>query len=142
MLGAGQFCTKPGLLFLPAGHQLTSALAAAVRAVEPAAMLDARIHSQFRDGVQALNARTDVVEVARGALRPTLASGRRPTCSRRPRTHCAPTLTGCVQEHFGPAGLIVEYADQRDLSAALALVDGSLTATIHANRTTDSCSPT
>ena len=34
-LGVGQFCTKPGLLFLPRGHGLDARLAAAVEGVAP-----------------------------------------------------------------------------------------------------------
>ena len=39
-MGTGQFCTKPGLLFLPAGHGLDGALRAAVGAVEPAPLAE------------------------------------------------------------------------------------------------------
>jgi NADP-dependent aldehyde dehydrogenase len=44
-LGVGQFCTKPGLLFLPRGHGLDAALAHAVGAVAPGRMLHERIRS-------------------------------------------------------------------------------------------------
>jgi NADP-dependent aldehyde dehydrogenase len=39
---------------------------------------------------------------------------------------------GLTAEHFGPAALIVEYADPDDLLDALGAVEGSLTATVHA----------
>jgi NADP-dependent aldehyde dehydrogenase len=39
---------------------------------------------------------------------------------------------GLTREVFGPAALVVEYAGAADLLAALGAVEGSLTATVHA----------
>src|SRR3954452_22591387 len=46
-LGVGQFCTKPGLLFLPAGHGLQDQLVEAVGGVAQATMLNDRIKDTF-----------------------------------------------------------------------------------------------
>jgi NADP-dependent aldehyde dehydrogenase len=54
-LGVGQFCTKPGLLFLPRGHGLDERLAAAVREVAPARMLVPRIAEASHQGQTALS---------------------------------------------------------------------------------------
>ena len=56
-LGVGQFCTKPGLVFLPrgaAGDQLLAALADAVRALRPGHMLTERIADGFASGTAGL----------------------------------------------------------------------------------------
>ena len=50
-LGVGQFCTKPGLLFLPALHELTPALVDAVRSVESAPMLGDWIESRYLESI-------------------------------------------------------------------------------------------
>ena len=49
-LGTGQFCTKPGLLFLPVGHAMTAALSEAVAGTPAAPMLNERIRSQLARG--------------------------------------------------------------------------------------------
>jgi NADP-dependent aldehyde dehydrogenase len=53
-LGVGQFCTKPGLLFLPAGHGLQEQLAEAVGGVTGAKMLSDRISEGFSSGLDRL----------------------------------------------------------------------------------------
>src|SRR6202020_2465792 len=69
-LGTGQFCTKPGLLFLPAGHGLDGALRDAVGAVAAAPLLSERIRGQLRAGLAELAARADVEELQGGAAVP------------------------------------------------------------------------
>jgi NADP-dependent aldehyde dehydrogenase len=47
----------------------------------------------------------------------------------------APYLTGpLLEECFGPAALIVEYAGEEELLATLAALPGNLTATVHTGR--------
>jgi NADP-dependent aldehyde dehydrogenase len=43
-----------------------------------------------------------------------------------------------LEEHFGPAALIVEYASEEELLVALDAVPGALTVTVHADVTTES----
>ncbi|MFG1609464.1 aldehyde dehydrogenase (NADP(+)) [Actinoplanes sp. NPDC049265] len=129
-LGTGQFCTKPGLLFLPAGHGLGPALTAAVAATPPAPLLNARIGDQLASGLAELAARDGVTVLATAADAPAEGSW----ASAQLFTTTAPALAedpSLTDEHFGPAALIVEYRDEDDLFAALATVEGSLTATVH-----------
>ncbi|MFT2014563.1 aldehyde dehydrogenase family protein [Streptomyces sp. 796.1] len=54
-LGVGQFCVKPGLVLAPAseaGDQVLAALAAAVAAVPPGVLLDARMRDAYLAGVR------------------------------------------------------------------------------------------
>ena len=53
-LGAGQFCTKPGVLFLPTRHGLESTLAAAVGTVPAAPLLTPAIVGGFQEAVTRL----------------------------------------------------------------------------------------
>ncbi|MEU4154926.1 aldehyde dehydrogenase family protein [Actinoplanes sp. NPDC026670] len=58
-LGAGQFCTKPGLLFVPtgpAGDRLVTAVQEAIAALEPMVMLNAGIATAYQRGTSALAA--------------------------------------------------------------------------------------
>ncbi|GAA4619318.1 aldehyde dehydrogenase (NADP(+)) [Actinoallomurus liliacearum] len=119
-LGSGQFCTKPGLLFLPAGHGLEPVLSAAVAAVAAPALLTPQITDGFRTGVERLAGATRTV--AEGAGAHLFAVSAEEFAAR-------PELT---EECFGPASVIVEYSSEEELRAAVAAVPGSLTATVHA----------
>src|SRR5688572_4188975 len=60
-LGAGQFCTKPGLAFVPAGPDgdtLVAAVRAAVAGMTPAVMLNAGIAASYERGTARLAAAT------------------------------------------------------------------------------------
>lgn len=129
-LGGGQFCTKPGLLFLPSGHGLTAELTGALSGVTEPALLNARIRDAYADGVRALAAVPGVTELSGGAAtgagyaaHPALLS----VSSAGLVEHAGTLLTEC----FGPVSLIVEYDGADDLLRALAAVPGSLTGTVH-----------
>jgi len=132
-LGAGQFCTKPGLLFLPKGHGLDDALRAAVGAASVGPLLNKRIHSGYGDtaaalaavpGVRAVVAATEV-EAAGYRVAPVLLA-----VSATDLVERADTL---LEECFGPAALIIEYGSAGELGAALDALPASLTATLHAD---------
>lgn len=131
LLGSGQFCTKPGLLFLPAGHGVDAALARAVAGAAVGPLLGARIHDGYHRGVAGLAAEPDVRPVVAPAaaneggyaVAPTLFAVDAATFLRRR----GPLLEEC----FGPTALIVEYASTDELLAALDAVGGSLTMTVH-----------
>ena len=123
-LGAGQFCTKPGLLFLPTGHGLDEELAAAVRSVSVGPLLNARIRQGFEQVAASLAAADGVRSIADGnaVLLAISAEDLRPEL---------------LEECFGPASVIVEYGDLGELTRALDLVPGALTATVHADPETE-----
>lgn len=131
-LGAGQFCTKPGLLFLPAGHGLDRSLASAVEAVPPTPMLNSRISSQLAAGLATLGGHAAVETLARAAEPPGEGGA---WCSAVLFRTTAAALrqdpTPLTSEYFGPNALIVEYTDADELLAALHGLPGSLTATMH-----------
>ena len=131
-MGTGQFCTKPGLLFLPAGHGLEGALRDAVGAVAAAPLLNERIRGQLSSGLAELAARADVEELHGGAAVPQAGSWAAPELFRTTAAAVAGDPAAVTTEHFGPSSVVVEYADAADLLAALATVQGSLTATVHA----------
>lgn len=127
-LGSGQFCTNPGLVFVPSGHpEFVREVAAAVREQTGQTMLSPSIRAAFDEGVTHLL----------GAGATDLARGTRGAGANAP----APTLLGTTaaafgtsddfqHEVFGAAGLVVEYSDAAELEAALRGLDGQLTATL------------
>ncbi len=141
LLGAGQFCTKPGLLFLPADHGLEPALADAVTGASIHPLLNQRIRDGYARGVGVLAGEPDVRMVVPP---PSSAGGEQRTATASEGFRVAPALFTVsaaaferrrgplLEECFGPAALIVEYASTDELLAALDAVPGSLTTTVHA----------
>ncbi|WP_395243979.1 aldehyde dehydrogenase (NADP(+)) [Agromyces sp. MMS24-K17] len=130
-LGAGQFCTNPGVVFAPAGSGFAERVAAAVGA-EPAAvpMLTDGIADAFAGGLAALGGRPGVRVVA-GDLAQQAGTGSAVVLA----TDASAVLAdpqALFTECFGPSTLVVEYADVDEALAAIARVGGSLTATVHA----------
>jgi NADP-dependent aldehyde dehydrogenase len=136
-MGAGQFCTKPGLLFLPAGHGLDEALAQAVAGAGLGPLLNERIRDGFGRGVAGVAEAAQV----RAIVAPTQPHS--PGFSVGPALFAVPAAAVIEQreplldECFGPTALIVEYASTDELLSALAAVPGSLTATVHADPETE-----
>lgn len=129
-LGAGQFCTNPGVVFVPSGSDFAARVAAAVGTPTPVQMLTDGIATAFADGLAGLAAREDVSVVAGDA-------------DQQPGTGSAVVLStttsavladpqALLTECFGPSTLVVEYDDIDDALDAIRAVGGSLTATVHA----------
>jgi NADP-dependent aldehyde dehydrogenase len=135
-LGVGQFCTNPGLLFVPADDErLLEEIAAAVAETAGGPMLADRIHAGFVAGAQGLAERPEVRTLAEGkpgegpwAATPVVYS-----VTAEDFLRSAGELR---EEHFGPLGLVVTYTfgsgpDPFNLLDVGALGDGQLTASIH-----------
>ena len=131
-LGVGQFCTKPGVVFVPQENDLISELETAVAATSPAPMLMPRLLEAFAGGIDELTG-TPGVHVAIPA-RPDAPEG----CASA-QVYVTTTATvidhpeATLDEQFGPAVLLVRYSSQEELQAALDVLPGSLTAAIHAD---------
>lgn len=124
-LGVGQFCTKPGLVFVPAESRLEAALAAAVPAGSHAMLTDS-IADGFVAGVDSLAA-VDGVEVlvaSDGAGSPAVVTVGLDTFAEHQEVLGA--------EVFGPVTVLVRYDDEAALIPVLQSLEGSLTATLHA----------
>lgn len=131
-LGTGQFCTKPGLLFLPRSHGLDAVLAEQVAAVDAAPMLDARIRDRYEAGASGLAAHPGVRSLGAGAGGGSTGAWGTARLFSTDTAAVAADPQTLTAECFGPASIIVEYDTAEDLLAALIHVEGSLTATIHA----------
>ncbi|MDQ1529964.1 MAG: NADP-dependent aldehyde dehydrogenase [Microbacteriaceae bacterium] len=128
-LGVGQFCTKPGLLFVPAGSGLPDRIAERLRDVGGAPMLNAGIAEGYAKALGGLAAHADV-RVLAGSTTPDATPA--PTLLATTAEALLADPHGLTEEAFGPTALVVEYADKEQLLAAAAAFDGQLTATVHA----------
>ncbi len=130
-LGNGQFCTKPGLLFLPVGHGLHEVLAQRVQATNTGPLLTESITAGYaarlRDVVEHVGGRQIVESSLDGPDgHPTrgLLAIDYPTFERH--------RDNVLAEVFGPFSIIVEYSDTDELNAAASTLEGSLTVTVQA----------
>ena len=129
-LGVGQFCTKPGVVFVPAGSGFDELLARLVPGASGGPLLTDRITAAFPSGLAHLEADPSVsvvagsAEQAEGTAQPVVLRTDAAAVADRPET--------LLEECFGPVTLLVEYADDAALQRALEAVPGSLTATLHA----------
>jgi acyl-CoA reductase-like NAD-dependent aldehyde dehydrogenase len=133
LLGSGQFCTKPGLLFLPAGHGLEERLAAAVTGAGIGPLLAERIMT----GYEATSAGLATVPGVRTVLGDPPPKSPGWTVNPALLAVPAPVLTDrageLLRECFGPAALLVEYESNEQLLDTLDRLPGSLTGTVHAD---------
>ena len=129
-LGVGQFCTKPGVVFVPAGSGFDELVARLVPGASGGPLLTDRITAAFPSGLAHLEADPSVsvvagsAEQAEGTAQPVVLRTDAAAVADRPET--------LLEECFGPVTLLVEYADDAALQRALDAVPGSLTATLHA----------
>jgi NADP-dependent aldehyde dehydrogenase len=132
-LGAGQFCTNPGLLLALEGPALDGFVAAAQAAVGGAAastMLTPGIHQAYVDGVAALESHSAVQPLARGTQGEGL-QGQAALFSTTAQAFLAEAALG--HEVFGASSLLVRCPSVDDLRAVLAALEGQLTVAIHAD---------
>src|SRR5579875_2182489 len=129
-LGAGQFCTNPGLLFVPEDAGLLAAVAAAVGSSAGGPMLSARIFAGYTEAVAEAAAHPGVTELAAG--RPGQGPwGATPRAFQVTVKEFAADLAVLARERFGPAGLVVTYPAVADLLPVLAALPGSLAGCVH-----------
>jgi alpha-ketoglutaric semialdehyde dehydrogenase len=132
-LGAGQFCTNPGLVLAVDGDALRAferAAAAALASVPAATMLTPGIHAAYRAGVERLRGHVDVELLAEGA-----AGGRydAPGALFATSADAFAAQPALREEMFGPASLVVRCADAGGLLRLIKSLEGQLTTAVHLN---------
>lgn len=131
-LGAGQFCTKPGVVFVPSGSGFESAVAQATARTSGGKLLTDRIAEAFPVGVGSIADDPEVTVVAGDVRQENVLDGARPVVLGTTAAAVAARPEKLLEECFGPATLLVSYGSDDELFAALDRVPGSLTATVHA----------
>jgi NADP-dependent aldehyde dehydrogenase len=130
-LGAGQFCTNPGLVLAVEGDALRAfeqAASAALTDTAAQTMLTPGIHANYCRGVQRLEAAPHVERLASGA-----AGGPYDAQAALFATTAQTFLTNASlsEEVFGPTSLIVRCADLDELHGVLKSIEGQLTIAVH-----------
>jgi 2,5-dioxopentanoate dehydrogenase len=132
-LGVGQFCTKPGLVFLPRTADADGLIVELKAQVEKAAispMLTEGILKSYRAGIAARKAHNGVEMLAQTASNGDKSSYAVPALmqieGRDLLRH--PELAG---EVFGPSTLVIRYETREELMALARSLEGQLTATLH-----------
>jgi alpha-ketoglutaric semialdehyde dehydrogenase len=134
-LGAGQFCTKPGLVFVPQGSDATvfvRKLQELVAAAAPCHLLTNTIHASYDSAIAGRKNDVSVRMVAEGAP----ADAGFAVSAALFETDAAPFLGSDLGsdldgEIFGPTTLLVRHSGRDQVLAIARGLEGHLTATIH-----------
>jgi NADP-dependent aldehyde dehydrogenase len=132
-LGVGQFCTKPGLVYLPRNADADMFVAELKAQVEKAAaspMLTEGISKSYRSGVAGRQSQGCVETVAQA------------TAGSAGSTYTVPVVMQIsagdllrepelATEVFGPSTLVIRYDSRDELMALARSLEGQLTATLH-----------
>ncbi len=131
-MGAGQFCTNPGLLLAidsPALDAFVAAAVDALRAAPAGVMLTPGIGQAYADGVSKLAGHDKVTTLARGLP----AEGPNRCEAAWFSTDAAEFLSdeALQAEIFGASSMLIRCRDQAELIALSEQLEGQLTATLH-----------
>ncbi|CAM4329163.1 aldehyde dehydrogenase (NADP(+)) [Zobellia nedashkovskayae] len=134
MMGAGQFCTNPGLIL---GIKSTSldvfinALGEEIDKLEPSCMLHPNIYNNYEKGKKELSGQggADVVAEYEKAVAPNYAKQKVLTVNganflKNSKLH---------QEVFGPFSIVVRCGDAKEMTEVLNRLEGQLTGTVLGN---------
>lgn len=135
-MGVGQFCTKPGVVLYPLGTGFEDAVAEAAKDAVGGAMLTQRIADAYPEGLQKLAAEGNVSVLA-GDVNQDPNAPAQPVVLVTTATAVAADPETLLEECFGPVTLLVGYSSETERDAALAVVPGSLTGTVHAEEGED-----
>lgn len=132
-MGAGQFCTNPGLLIGLKSDKLQAfadAAAGSLGAKPAATMLTPGIHKAYVNGVKGLAGIDGVSQKAAGLTTEAPCAAQAFLYQVDAKTFLGnPALEG---EIFGPTSLLVVANDEAELLAVAEHVEGQLTAAVHA----------
>jgi alpha-ketoglutaric semialdehyde dehydrogenase len=131
-MGAGQFCTNPGLLLATPGPGLDAFISETQRLLggAPAAtMLTPGIFTAYRIGVERLAGHPGVETLARGQPGDDANRGQAALFATDLAHFVADEMLGA--EVFGASALLVRCPDIAAMRALLERLDGQLTATLH-----------
>jgi NADP-dependent aldehyde dehydrogenase len=130
-MGAGQFCTNPGLVIAIDGPDLDAFLAAAAEALaasQAQTMLTPDIHANFEGGVGNLAAHGAVTVIARGCVGEEINQAQGALF----RTTASDFLAdrALSREVFGSSSIVVTVIDMAEAAQVIAALEGQLTATL------------
>lgn len=127
-LGAGQFCTCPGLVFGNTSEAFESTLQDGFNEAAPATMLHGGILNNFANGLKNLLGQDGVTTIAEVS-----SDEENKACPAILKTEARSFLANPAlnEEIFGPSSLVIECGSKEDMIAAAENLEGQLTATVH-----------
>lgn len=129
-MGAGQFCTNPGIAVIVDGadaDRFAEATSAALEQTGPQTMLTDGIAAAYRSGQARFEARNSVTPVLT-----TVSEGRNALPNLYQTTGAAYLQDHALgEEVFGPLGLIVRVGSASEMRSLAKGLEGQLTATLH-----------
>jgi alpha-ketoglutaric semialdehyde dehydrogenase len=133
-MGAGQFCTKPGIIFLPGdadARRFVSQLETLVKASPAFHLLTEGIKSSYCSSLTARQARKDVKLLARTSASGSVGGFAVDTALLETSVESFLTDADLAKEMFGPSTLLVRSLSRDQLLEAARSLEGHLTASIH-----------
>lgn len=142
LMGAGQFCTNPSLLFVPAGAALVDQIATELSARAPGMLLYPGVLEQLEHSVARVAAAAGVSVLA-GARDGRSGGGGADDGGSDGALERSPLLFGVsaaalLEDHtpletecFGPVGVLAQYDSTEELLAVLASMEGALCGCVH-----------
>jgi len=128
LLGSGQFCTKPGLIFIPENEtQFLSQISAHLATLQVGPLLSSSIASRYTAAIADLSQKTSVQVLS--AQTTENGFGVTPTIFVTDWA-TAQSTPGLLEEHFGPTTVVIT-ANENDYVKIAGEIQGQLTATIH-----------
>lgn len=130
-LGAGQFCTKPGMVFLPEGpdrQRFVNALQKLMEQPTPFHLLTQSIRSSYCAGLDERRGNPGLKLIAETKPAGDLAVG---TALFETDTQTFLHNENLASEIFGPATLLIRHSSREQALQVARQLEGHLTATIH-----------
>src|SRR5688572_17216352 len=132
-LGVGQFCTNPGLVFIPSSDDSSmfkEALATSMKGIGAGVMLTAGIQQSFQKGIEKLSNAKGVEVLVKGSSEGAGSRG---------NAHLLhASIDSFLKDHileeevFGPSTLAITANTKSELIEAAKKLGGHITATLHA----------
>lgn len=130
-MGAGQFCTNPGLLLAIESEGLdkfVSAAAEAIAGIAAQTMLTGAIHAAYEQSIDTLQRNVAVSTVAQGPAGESASRGRAAFFATSGKAFLADRTLG--HEIFGASSMLVRCDDEAELRSVVEAAEGQLTTTL------------
>lgn len=130
-LGAGQFCTNPGLVFIPdSAPRFTETAIQEIQKATGQTMLTRGIRRAYDEGVARLSSTSNITVLAEGSPGGT-ENAPAPVLFETTADYFLTAAEQLQEEIFGSAALLVRYKDNAELLSLVNSLQGQLTATVH-----------
>lgn len=137
-MGVGQFCTKPGSLFIPEGSDdVGTRLKEALAETSRGQMLTAGLREGYGASVDEMSTRTGVSTLVAGSSGKGDDDAPEPTVFEVTAEQVLADPAIVATEMFGPATVLVRYSDPAQLLKVAAALEGQLTASLQAELSDD-----